>query len=89
MASGALWFAKSDVITKHFQIESKTKAKPSKSFTIKKEWLDKIEHEAFDSKKIPVLAFSFGDNNDYFVLRDRDFYSIVEELLELREMVGK
>lgn len=86
MASGALWFAKSDIVSELFQIEAKTKEKPSQSMTIKKEWMDKIEQEGFDNKKIPALAFSFGESTDYFVLRDRDFYTLVEELVELRRL---
>ncbi|ATO48536.1 hypothetical protein P4V86_03230 [Brevibacillus laterosporus] len=87
MASGALWFAKSDVVTPLFQIEAKTKARNSKSITLKKEWMEKIEQEAFDNRKIPALVFSFGDSTDYFVLRDKDFYAMVEELSELRGKV--
>lgn len=78
--SGALWFNKSDVVSKNFRVEAKTKTKPSKSMTIKKEWLEKIELEAFLTDKIPVLAFSFGDGKDYFILSDKDFYEIVERL---------
>lgn len=80
MNSGAIWFNKSDVVSKHFRIEAKTRIKPSKSITIKKEWLDKIEKEAFLTGKTPALAFSFGDGKDYFILSDKDFYEIVERL---------
>lgn len=86
MASGSIWFAKSDVISKLFQIEAKTKAKPSTQITIKKEWLDKIESEGFLASKTPALVFSFGNSTDYFVLRDKDFLAIIEELLELRRL---
>jgi hypothetical protein len=84
MASGALWMAKSDVVSQLFQIECKTKEKPSKSMSIKKEWMDKIEQEGFDNGKIAALVFSFGDTNDYFVMRDQDFLTLIEELLEWR-----
>lgn len=80
MNSGAIWFNKSDVVSKNFRIEAKTRTKPSKSITIKKEWLEKIEKEAFLTGKIPALAFSFGDGKDYFILSDKDFYEIVERL---------
>lgn len=85
MNSGAIWFNKSDIVSKHFRVEAKTKKKPSKSITIKKEWLEKIENEAFLTSKIPTLAFSFGDGKDYFILTDRDFYEIVKKLGELNE----
>lgn len=87
MASGALWFAKSDVVTDLFQLEAKTRATPSKSITIKEEWHNKIEQEAFESRKIGALVYSFGGNTDYFALRDKDFFALVEELVELRKKV--
>lgn len=87
MASGAIWFAKSDVISDLFQIEAKTKAKPSKSITIKEEWHEKIEQEGFDNNKVGVLVYSFGKNTDYFSIRDRDFLTLIEELVELRRIV--
>ena len=82
MNSGAIWFDKSDVVSKNFRVEAKTRTKPSKSITIQKEWLDKIENEAFLTDKTPTLAFSFGDGKDYFILSDRDFYEIAEKFNE-------
>ena len=82
--SGSMYCAKSDVVCKHFRVEAKTKVKPAKSVSVKKEWMDKIEQEAFETGKIPALAFSFGTQTDYFVLKDRDFYSLIEELEEYR-----
>lgn len=87
MASGSMWFAKSDVVTKNFRIEAKTKIKPSRQMVIKKEWLDKIREEALETGKIPVLAFSFGENTDYFVLEARDFYELAEILNNYKEMI--
>lgn len=84
IASGAKWFAKSDVVSSMFQVEAKTRAKPSGSISVKKEWYDKIEMESLDTGKIPVLVYSFGDSTDYYSLRDRDFMAIMDELLELR-----
>ncbi|SNS20872.1 hypothetical protein SAMN05446037_100630 [Anaerovirgula multivorans] len=78
--SGNQYYCKSDVVSEHFRVEAKTKVKDSKSITIKREWLDKIAVEAFETNKTPALAFSFGDGTDYMVLRDRDFYTMVEKL---------
>lgn len=74
--SGSKWHSKSDVVTDRFRIEAKTKEKPSKSITLKKEWLDKIGIEAFETGKTPVLAFSFGDGRDYYVLEKNDFLAM-------------
>lgn len=87
MASGALWFQKSDVVNDMFHIECKTKIKSCKQRIIEKEWLDKVSLEGFESGKIGVLAFSFGDNKDYVAMDWDDFITIVEELNELRKKV--
>lgn len=87
MASGAMWFCKSDVVTQLFRIEAKTKVKPSKSITIQKEWLDKIELEAFETGKIGILAFSFGGSKDYLAIESTEFITLMEELIELRGKV--
>lgn len=78
MASGSVWFAKGDVTTENFLIEAKTRAKKSKQITLKKEWLDKIAEEAVVAGKIPVLAISFGDGRDFFILSTEDFLSLVQ-----------
>jgi hypothetical protein len=87
IASGALWFQKSDVISESFRIECKTKVKASTQMTIKKEWLEKISEEAFQTGKIGLLAFSFGDNKDYLAIESKEFIVLMEELKELREKV--
>lgn len=89
ISSGAIWIQKSDVVTKLFRIEAKTKVKKSTSMSIKKEWLDKIQLEAFESSKTGLLAFSFGDGKDYLVIDSQDFISLMEELIDLRKKVGQ
>lgn len=77
-ASGSLWNKKSDVISERFRIEAKTKVKPSLSMTLKKEWFKKIQIEAWDTGKIPVLVFSFGDGKDYYILEETDFINLIK-----------
>lgn len=84
LGSGSLWFQKGDVMTEDFLIEAKTKVKPSKSISLKKEWFDKIYNEAFTDNKIGLLVFSFGDGNDIVSLSQEDFLNIILELYELR-----
>lgn len=81
-ASGAMYNRKSDVISKKFRIEAKTKVKPSKSITLKKEYFEKINREAWETGKIPVLSFSFGDGQDYYVLDEHEFMRIVGDWVE-------
>ncbi len=85
MASGSVWMAKGDIISELFLVEAKTKVSPTKSFSIKRSWLNKIDWEAYLAGKIPVLAFSFGDNVDYFVLSGEHFLNLTEELLGYRK----
>lgn len=54
IASGALWFASSDVDTKKYLIECK--ATENSYYILKKSILDKIHSEAYKVGKIPLLC---------------------------------
>lgn len=71
--SGATPFYKGDVKNEYFLVECKTCIEPKKSFAIKQEWLTTIKREAFEDRKLPALAFNFGDNVNYYILTERDF----------------
>lgn len=73
--SGATAFQKGDIITDDWLIEAKTKTSESKSFTIKREWLDKNKEEAFAmDKSYNALAFNFGeDTPNYYVVDEKTF----------------
>jgi hypothetical protein len=88
IASGALWLAKSDVVSNMFRVEAKTRVNPSKTMTVHKEWHDKILAEALETNKIGVLVYSFGDGKNYYSLEQRDFLALMEELIELRKKVA-
>lgn len=76
--SGATAFNKGDVITSSFLIEAKTCTSPKKSFSIKKEWLEKNEEEAFAmNKPYSALAFDFGDGDQHYVISERLFKQLV------------
>jgi hypothetical protein len=77
-ASGALWYEKSDVVSEDYQIECKTKESPSLQITVKKEWLTKINEEAFQTGKTPLLVISFGDGQDYYILKEEDFLRLAK-----------
>ena len=80
VGSGNKWFCKSDVVTERFQIECKTKVKSSKSFAIQKEWLDKIEQEAYENGyRIGILTFNFGGGDDYIIINNRDFLKLIDK----------
>ena len=62
-ASGALPFAKGDVITGELLIEAKATSK--KSLSVKKSWLEKITMEAERVQRVPCLAIHFDDANNF------------------------
>lgn len=73
--SGATTFQKGDIIAGDWIIECKTKTSESKSFGIKKEWLDKIKEEAISMNKYhSALCFDYGDSGErYYVITEREF----------------
>ena len=81
--SGATAFEKGDVTTDNFLIECKTCTTEKKSFSIKKEWLEKNKEEAFEmGKSYSALAFNFGpDTENYYVIDERLFKKLLEEAL--------
>ena len=75
--SGALPFSKGDVITESFLIECKTTTTPKKSFSIKREWLDKLKGESLSMRKpYSVLAFNYEPNG-------KNYYVIDETLMKM------
>lgn len=79
--SGATAFNKGDVTTDDWLIECKTKLNVARSFTIKREWLDKNREEMFAmGKAYNALVFDFGDGNNYYVLDEKTFLKMKEAL---------
>jgi hypothetical protein len=80
--SGSDWRAKGDVYSSMFLFEAKDKAKPSNQRTIYRSVFDKLRLEALnEGGKIPVYVVGFGDGDDFMILRDLDFYGLVDRLL--------
>ena len=74
--SGGTKFGGGDVHTDKFLIEAKTPEIERKSFTIMKEWLEKMKEQAFEQgKEEAVLAFRFSpeDKTDMYVLNEQQF----------------
>lgn len=82
--SGATKWSKGDVRTDNFLIECKTCEKEKKSFSIKKEWLDKNREEAFSmGKPYSALTFDFGDaGKRYYVIEEKLFKQLLKHLEE-------
>jgi hypothetical protein len=83
--SGATVFKKGDLEDELSLFECKTKMNESKSFSIKKEELDKIREESIArSKTFQFYIFNFGDiKENYVVMELRDFRLMYEDYKEL------
>lgn len=80
--SGATGFYKGDVRTDYLLVECKTATKEVKSVSIKKEWLKKLNEERFAmGKQHSILAFDFGDGEDYFII-DKSLMKMLTDYLE-------
>ena len=76
-ASGALWFEKGDVIDQILHPECKERT-AEKSFSIKREWLEKAQKECQYSNKTMCLPFRFkGDDQIYTVVRNQDLMELI------------
>lgn len=83
--SGATSLFKGDIrIGTSLLCECKTCTKEQSSFSIKKEWLDKIRLEAFQSgKSYSCLAFNFGPNTqNYYVIDTNLMQMLVDKIGE-------
>ena len=91
VGSGSTPFLKGDVIAGKLFIEAKTKMEPSKSISVKKEWLEKAKTQALATRKEDyTVAISFGDNKDYYIIEDtlmEDFYKSREALMQIQELL--
>lgn len=74
--SGGTKFGGGDVHVGNFLIEAKTPTKSQTSFSIKKDWITKMQEQAYEQgKEEAVLAFRFNPNinTDLYVLSERQF----------------
>ena len=80
-SSGSSSFLKGDLYSDSCLFECKTSMSEKKSFSIKKEWLDKLEEQCFSmGKKHPILVIDFGDGDNYYVLNETMMKKFIEYL---------
>ena len=85
--SGATPFLKGDVECKNFLIECKTQLKPQKSYSIKKEVMDKIEEERFAMRKAHcAVCFDFGESDRFYIVNEKTFIELNNALEEQYEV---
>lgn len=81
--SGATAFNKGDVTSDNFLIECKTCVEDKKSFSIKKDWLEKNKEEAFEmGKAYSALAFNFGPSSENYYVIDERLFKRLKEAVE-------
>lgn len=74
--SGATPFYKGDVIMENVLIECKTTTTPKLSFSIKKEWLKKLESERISMRKnYSALVFGFEPNGVQYCVISLDLFN--------------
>ena len=73
------------VIGQDWLIEAKTCMQPKSSFSIKKQWLDKLREEQFATNKMyNALCFDYGDNkNRYYIIDENTFKQVIELLKDV------
>ena len=81
--SGARPFNKGDVITDFALIDGKTVMEKQKSITLQKEYFTTIKEQAFSHNiDFGVIAFDFGDGEDYYAVDARTFKKLVDAYKE-------
>ena len=79
--SGATTFNKGDVVTDKVLIEAKTCTSLKKSFSVKREWIDKNREEAFAmGKPYSAVAIDFGDGEQHYIISQKMFNMLLETL---------
>ena len=83
--SGGTKFGGGDVHTDKFFIEAKTPTKEQTSFSIKKDWITKLQEQTFEQgKEEGALAFQFEPcGKNYYVLNERQFLEYLKFKEEL------
>lgn len=82
--SGGTKFGGGDIITDTMLIEAKTVTTEKLSISLKKEWLDKVEEQAFEQGKyMSAVAVRFEPHGtDYYVVNETVFKSMLRALEE-------
>lgn len=93
--SGATWLAKGDIKLKHALMECKERgtlnAKGEKQITLMKDWLDKMEVEAFkEARDYWYLPFGFKDSEDIYLVKPYDHeMQMINEIRSMREALER
>ena len=88
--SGAVRGRRGDLRKQNLLSETKTTIRSQKTFTLRREWFDKIDQQAFQmGKEFGIIIFSFGDNKDFVACSLEDFDQIYESKCQLERKIVK
>lgn len=60
-----------------------------RSFTLKKEWLEEVKHQAFEGGyDFGVVSISFDNRKDFYIVEDVDFENMLKALKEYEEEIN-
>lgn len=61
-----------------------------RSFTLKKEWLEEVKHQAFEGGyDFGVVSISFDNRQDFYILEDVDFENMLKALHEYEAEINR
>jgi len=61
-----------------------------RSFTLKKEWLEEVKHQAFEGGyDFGVVSISFDNRKDFYIVEDVDFENMLKALKEYEEEINR
>lgn len=81
-SGGGKW-KKGDVLSQNFLIECKTSISPKSSYSVSREVLCKADEERREmGKPFYALAFTFGDEEDFFVVDKRTMLYLLSNIEE-------
>ena len=81
--SGCGEFNCGDIELRDWLIECKTVTKPQTSFSVKKQWLDKIAEQSYEiGKSLSALAFRFDPDGEDYVVIDRETFRMLARNFE-------
>ena len=61
-----------------------------RSFTLKKEWLEEVKHQAFEGGyDFGVVSISFDNRQDFYILEDVDFENMLKALKEYEAEINR
>jgi|SRR5690606_10823647 len=61
-----------------------------RSFTLKKEWLEEVKHQAFEGGyDFGVVSISFDNRQDFYIVEDVDFENMLKALKEYEAEINR